>query len=78
MPVEQLPVDDWADQDLLTKNEARQRLMEEISRTKARLDQLHTEQSNDPSTEAETALLSRRLDAMESICGEYGTYLGEK
>jgi len=67
---EQLPVDDWTDQDLLTKDEARERLVSEIGRTKARLDQLQTD-----SDEAEIALLSRRLNAMESVRDEYGAYL---
>lgn len=73
--VEQLPVDDWADQDLLTKDEARERLVTEIGRTKARLGQL---QVGNPDEEAEIALLSRRLNAMESIRDEYGTYLDGK
>jgi hypothetical protein len=71
--IEQLPVDDWTDQDLLTKDEARERLIEEIGRTKARLDQLQTD-----SDEAEIALLSRRLNAMESVRDEYGAYLDGK
>jgi hypothetical protein len=70
---EQLPVDDWTDQDLLTKDEARERLVEEIGRTKARLDQLQTD-----ADEAEIALLSRRLNAMESVRDEYGAYLDGK
>jgi hypothetical protein len=73
--IEQLPADDWTDQDLLTKDEARERLVEEIGRTKARLGQLQTGNSDD---EAEIALLSRRLNAMESIRDEYGTYLDGK
>jgi chorismate mutase len=72
--IEQLPVDDWTDQDLLTKDEARERLVEEIGRTKQRLDQLHS----DNSTEAEIALLSRRLNAMESVRDEYSAYLDGK
>jgi hypothetical protein len=71
--IEQLPVDDWTDQDLLTKDEARERLVSEIGRTKARLDQLQT-----GADEAEIALLSRRLNAMESVRDEYGTYLDGK
>jgi hypothetical protein len=70
--VEQLPVSDWTDQDLLTKDEARERLVEEISRARVRLDQL---QSDNPEHEAEIALLSKRLNAMDSIRGEYDTYL---
>jgi hypothetical protein len=73
--VEQLPVDDWTDQDLLTKDEARERLVSEIGRTRARLDRLQTEQ---PDAEAEITLLARRLDAMESVRGEYDAYLDGK
>jgi hypothetical protein len=69
---EQLPVDDWTDQDLLTKDEARGRLAEEIGRTRARLDRLRIE---NPDAESEIALLARRLDAMESVRDEYDTYL---
>jgi hypothetical protein len=71
--IEQLPVADWADQDLLTKDEARKRLIEEIGRTRARLDRLRTDT---PDAQAEITLLSRRVHAMESIRGEYDAYLG--
>jgi hypothetical protein len=71
-PVEQLPVSDWTDQDLLTKDEARERLLEEIPRTRARLSQLQRDTPDD----AEIAMLARRLNAMESIRDEYGEYLG--
>lgn len=70
--IEQRPVDDWADQDLLTKDEARERLLSEICRTRRRLDQLQTD---DPANDAEILLLERRLDAMQSVCGEYDAYL---
>ena len=70
--IEQLTVDDWTDQDLLTKDQARERLIDEIGRTRARLDQLHAES---PADESAITLLSRRLHAMESIRGEYDTYL---
>lgn len=73
--IEQLPVDDWADQDLLTKDEARGRLAPEIERTRRRLDQL---QSEDPANDAEIRLLARRLNAMESVYGEYDAYLAGK
>jgi hypothetical protein len=66
-PVEQLPVSDWTDQDLLTKDEARERLIDEIARTSARLSQLQRDNPDD----AEIALLARRLNAMESIRDEY-------
>jgi hypothetical protein len=59
-------VADWADQDLLTKNEARERLAAEIGRAQSRLDT-----SQHPGDGAEITLLRRRLDAMESILGEY-------
>ncbi|WP_407685918.1 hypothetical protein [Mycobacterium sp. HUMS_1102779] len=73
--IEQLPVDDWADQDLLTKDEARGRLVSEIERTRRRLDEL---QAADPANDAEIPLLARRLNAMESVCGEYDAYLDGK
>jgi hypothetical protein len=72
-PVEQLPLSDWTDQDLLTKDEARERLIDEIGSTRARLDQLD---ANNRANDAEIALLTRRLNAMESIRDEYGAYLG--
>jgi hypothetical protein len=71
-PVEQLPRSDWTDQDLLTKDEARERLVGEIGRTRARLAKLENSNPDD----AEIALLTRRLNAMESIRDEYGAYLG--
>jgi hypothetical protein len=72
--IEQLPVSDWTDQDLLTKDEARGRLVGEIGRCRARLDELKANNADD----AELALLARRLNAMESIAGEYSEYLNEK
>jgi hypothetical protein len=72
-PVEQLPLSDWTDQDLLTKDEARERLIDEIGSTRARLDQLD---ANNRADDAEISLLTRRLNAMESIRDEYGAYLG--
>ncbi|ORV50722.1 hypothetical protein AWC03_22995 [Mycobacterium europaeum] len=73
--MKQLPVDDWADQDLLTKDEARGRLVAEIERTRRRLDQLR---SDDPANDAEIMLVARRLNAMESVRGEYDAYLDGK
>lgn len=70
----QLPVADWADQDLLTKDEARDRLRDEIARTQRRLDLLKAQNA----TEAEILLLARRLDAMTSIRSEYDAYLDGK
>lgn len=68
--IDQLPQSDWTDQDLLTKDEARERLVEEISRTRARLDEVRA-----GGLAAEIALLERRLHAMESIHSEYNDYL---
>ena len=72
--IEQLPVSDWTDQDLLTKDEARERLVDEIGRCRARLDELKANNAD----ESELALLARRLNAMESIAGEYDEYLDGK
>ena len=74
--IEQLPADDWADQDLLTKDEARGRLVPQIVRARRQLDQLL--QSDDPANHAEILLLTRRLNAMESVCAEYDDYLDGK
>ena len=72
--IEQLPVSDWTDQDLLTKDEARERLVDEIGRTRARLDELTASNADDP----EIPLLERRLNAMESVRDEYIDYRGGK
>jgi hypothetical protein len=72
--IEQLPVSDWTDQDLLTKDEARARLVDEIGRCRARLDELKAHNAD----ESELALLVRRLNAMESIAGEYDEFLDGK
>jgi hypothetical protein len=67
----QVPQSDWTDQDLLTKGEARERLVEEIARARSRLAQIHTGTGDPAHIDAETALLTRRLNAMESIRDEY-------
>ena len=66
--IKQLPADDWTDQDLLTKQEARERLAEEIGRTRALLGSLKAQSVADP---AEIHLVTRRLDAMESLRDDY-------
>jgi hypothetical protein len=68
--IEQLPVSDWTDQDLLTKDEARARLVDEIGRTRTRLDELTATNADDQ----EIRLLARRLNAMESVRDEYTDY----
>ena len=73
--IEQLPQSDWTDQDLLTKDEARARLVGEIGRTRARLEQLQASTADADSIEAEVRLLERRLNAMESVRDEYSDYL---
>jgi hypothetical protein len=70
--IEQLPRSDWTDQDLLTKDQARERLVHEIDRTQTRLDQVLSAARPD---DAEVTLLERRLNAMLSIRGEYDGYL---
>jgi hypothetical protein len=70
--IEQLPRSDWTDQDLLTKDQARERLVHEIDRTQTRLDQVLSAARPD---DAEVTLLERRVNAMLSIRGEYDGYL---
>lgn len=74
--VEQLPRPDWTDQDLLTKDEARERLVGEIGRTRARLEQLQASTDDPARIDAEVTMLERRLNAMESVRDEYNHYLG--
>jgi hypothetical protein len=76
--VEQLPRSDWTDQDLLTKDEARERLVEEIGRTNARLEELRASTGDPAHIDAELILLERRLNAMESVRNEYNDYLDGK
>lgn len=71
-PSKRAPVDDWADQDLLTKDEARERLVHEIARAQAELNEVNSHPTPDT---AAVILLERRLSAMRSICGEYDSYL---
>jgi hypothetical protein len=75
---EQLPVSDWTDQDLLTKDEARERLVGEIGRCRARLEKLKANLNANEADESELALLARRLNAMESVAREYDEYLDGK
>jgi hypothetical protein len=73
--IEQLPQSDWTDQDLLTKDEAHERLIEEIGRTQARLAEVRAGAGDPAHLDAEIALLERRLNAMESVRDEYNDYL---
>jgi hypothetical protein len=76
--IEQLPQSDWTDQDLLTKDEARERLVEEIGRVKARLEELKASTDDTARIDAEVTMLARRLNAMESVRDEYNDYLDGK
>jgi hypothetical protein len=76
--VEQLARSDWTDQDLLTKDEARERLVEEIGRTRARLDEVRSAAGDHASADTELTLLERRLNAMESVREEYNDYRAGK
>jgi hypothetical protein len=76
--IEQLPRSDWTDQDLLTKDEARERLVEEIGRTRARLEELRARTGDPAHSDAAISLLARRLNAMESVRDEYNDYLDGK
>ena len=76
--IEQLPQSDWTDQDLLTKQEARERLVEEIDRTKARLEDVRASNGDPARIDAEATMLARRLNAMESVRDEYNDYLDGK
>jgi hypothetical protein len=76
--IEQLPQSDWTDQDLLTKDEAHQRLIEEIGRTQARLADVRAGGGDPAHLDAEITLLERRLNAMESVRDEYNDYLAGK
>jgi hypothetical protein len=73
---EQLAQSDWTDQDLLTKDEARMRLVEEIARTRSHLDELAAGAGDPAHADAEVTLLARRLNAMESVRDEYDQHLG--
>ncbi|HEV7422840.1 MAG TPA: hypothetical protein VGO30_23845 [Mycobacterium sp.] len=76
--IEQLPRSDWTDQDLLTKDEACERLVQEIGRTRARLEEVQTSTGDPAHIEAEITMLARRLNAMESVRDEYNHYLDGK
>jgi hypothetical protein len=73
--IEQLAQSDWTDQDLLTKDEARERLVEEIGRARARLDELRARTDDPARIDVEVTMLARRLNAMESVRDEYNDYL---
>jgi hypothetical protein len=57
-----IAADDWTDQDLLTRDEARERLADEIESESAVLAALGT----DPQVQAEVRLRQRRLSALKT------------
>jgi len=63
--IDQIPADDWTDQDLLTKDEAGERLDEEITAVTGELDRLRAAGIG-PLEQDEVELLTRRLDAMKT------------
>jgi hypothetical protein len=62
---DQIPEDDWTDQDILTRGEAGERLDDEIEAVTRELAALRPD-SNGPREVAERLLLTRRLDAMRA------------
>ncbi|MCW2915889.1 MAG: hypothetical protein JWN52_3957 [Actinomycetia bacterium] len=63
--IEQLPQDDWFDQDLLTRQEAAGRLAEKIDEITGRLAELG-KAGGAADAEPETAELNRRLAALQN------------
>ncbi|MFE4963769.1 hypothetical protein [Streptomyces sp. NPDC056660] len=63
--VKQLPLDDWNDQDLLTRDEAAERLDEEMKAVTGELAELRRA-GQDPAVRAGIELLDRRLAAMKA------------
>ena len=59
--IKRIPTDDWTDQDLLTKDEARERLEAEIESESAALAALGA----GPQVRAELQLRERRLSALK-------------
>jgi uncharacterized small protein (DUF1192 family) len=58
--MERIPHDDWADQDLLTKTEAAERIAAEIAEVTAQLD------APDAGDDAARELLERRLNGLRA------------
>ena len=61
----QIAADDWTDQDLLTRDEARERLVQEIESEAAALAAL-TAPGREPGAQAEVQLRQRRLSALQA------------
>ncbi|MEX5636465.1 hypothetical protein [Parafrankia sp. FMc2] len=65
-PIDRIPEDDWTDQDLLTKDEAGERLDVEITAVTGELDRLRAAGIG-PLEQDEAGLLTRRLEAMQWV-----------
>jgi hypothetical protein len=64
-----LGASDWTDQDLLTRDEAGQRLRSEIADVRDRLAALRADNREDPPAAAAEQMLGRRLAALERALG---------
>jgi hypothetical protein len=58
---------DWTDQDLLTRDEAGERLDDEIETTRNRLTELKSQSGDDPNHASALDMVNRRLAAMENL-----------
>jgi hypothetical protein len=67
--IKRIPADDWADQDLLTRAEAGERLDAEIEAVTSQLAELGRADP-DPAQRAGTELMTRRLAAMKAARAE--------
>jgi len=65
-PAEQIPADDWTDQDLLTRDEASGRLAAEIESVTRELADLQRSADETPSGQAAADFLSKRLRALRT------------
>jgi hypothetical protein len=61
-----IAADDWTDQDLLTRGEARERLVAEIDAESAELARLREGGGSGPRVQAELEARTRRLAALEA------------
>ena len=71
-PIDRIPADDWTDQDLLTKDEAGERLDDEIVTVTGELDRLRAAGIG-PLEQDEVELLTRRLEAMKAARASFRT-----
>ncbi|HEY1702782.1 MAG TPA: hypothetical protein VGG75_24005 [Trebonia sp.] len=67
--IKKIAADDWTDQDLLTREEARERLVAEIDLEASALEGLD-DGSPDPRVRAEVELRTRRLNALRAAAAD--------